>query len=130
MGVSRVSVVGLAKGLLRDLPIALDHLGHVSLDIAAGQIPPLEVVKAIAGPLLERFSRQVRVDEHEALPCRHLDFRKLKLACLDSIAECRKVPVCWGLLEGSVEFPGKAMERASDLIVAVPVEVLELTSAM
>ncbi len=104
-------VEGLHERLLRDLPVAAQHLRDVHLFEPVLERPPVEVGAEIAEERVERLTLRVEVHEHEAAPCAHVDLGQVELVPIDM----RKVPLGGDLLQGPVEVPAVSVERAAQL---------------
>ena len=120
-----VDVEGLAERLLGDLPVGVDHLGHVGLGVAVGQVPHRELIHDLAEEVLQRLGVGVGIDHHEAGPGAHLALGQRELL----VADLLEVPPGRHVLERAVEGPGEAVERAADL-AAAPGVLLQAPTAM
>ena len=101
-----VDMIGLAKRLLTDLPVAGHDLGDVSLLIESAQIPAFKLWGEVANELIERIAVAIRVDENEASPARDRQFGQVECLLID----LGEVPVSGNLLERSVQFLAEAVE--------------------
>ena len=107
----RVHVIRLAKRLLGDFPVGVNHLGDVRLLVAALEIPDLEVIIHLANEVRERLGVFIGVDEHEPGPHTGLGLRQLEVLRLDM----REVPLSRNVLQVTVDRPRIPVERATNL---------------
>ena len=106
-----VHVIGLAEGLLSDLPVAGNDPRHVGLNVERAQIPAFELIRQVLDERLEGFAVLIRIDEHEPGPGGRGDLRKAEVL----LVHLREVPICRNVFQATVQLPGKAMERAAQL---------------
>jgi hypothetical protein len=120
-------VVRLAERLLGHLPVGLDDLGDVRLDVTVLEVPHREVIGKSADEIHQRRRVRVGIDEHEAGP--RADRALGEAEVVRPFVHVREIPRRRDIGECTVDRPGEAVERATDLR-AMPVVVLELAATV
>ena len=107
-------MIRLGERLLRDLPVAAEHLGHVGRLVAALIGQQGEVLGQIAQIVLEGLGVQVGVDEDEPAPAADLHLGQAQ--ALGFGLGVREVPLARDLLHGAIEVPAPAVERTTQVL--------------